>query len=120
MVAMPIQRKQLCSGCYRKIVPAGEKCGDCQQRGHRGTSKNRSGDPFYSSQRWRDLRAAKLLADPLCQCDDCVRTGDVVAADVVDHIKPRCDYPHLELEPTNLRSMSARHHNRHTARTRAR
>jgi 5-methylcytosine-specific restriction protein A len=85
-----------------------------------GSSRNRSGDPFYNSTAWLKLRAAKLAADPLCQCEDCVATGAVVPASVVDHIKPRCDYPELELDYDNLRSMSEAHHNRHTARTRRR
>jgi 5-methylcytosine-specific restriction protein A len=105
-------------GC-RTLVRGG-RCERHQKQQHEGTSKNRSGDPFYSSKAWKDLRLAFLREHPLCECDECKRAGAVVAADVVDHIKPRCDHPELSLEWTNLRSMAAAHHNRHTARTRAR
>ena len=113
-----IEPKTICPGCHRTIVPRGERCAKCKPKQHRGTSRNRPGDPFYSSPEWRALRAERLAIDPCCCCDDCIRTGDTVAADCVDHIKPRREYPELELEITNTRSMATRHHNRHTARTR--
>lgn len=117
---MPNAAKRICS--LHRLIHDG-KCPKCKASGpqqHKGTSNNRSGDPFYSSKRWKRLRIAFLRANPLCQCEDCLRTGAVTAADRVDHIKPRCDYPELELEWDNLRSMSEAHHNRHTARTRKR
>lgn len=114
--------RRLCtySGCFRlapdDLEPS--KCEQHRRQGHAGTSKNRPGDPFYSTPDWRRLRAARLAENPLCQCDQFTSTDAVVAADTVDHIKPRCDYPELELEYSNTRSMSTRHHNSHTARTR--
>jgi 5-methylcytosine-specific restriction protein A len=112
---MPNAPKKFCgtNGCMA-IVEQGTKCP--KHRGGKGTSRNRPGDPFYASARWRALRQAKLLDSPLCECDDCKRTGAVVAADTVDHIQPRAERPDLELSYENLRSMSAAHHNRRTRR----
>ena len=103
-------------GC-RKLTDGG-RCDEHKLKRYTNTTKNRSGDPFYGSAAWKRLRKAFLTEHPLCECDDCKRTGDCVAADRVDHIKPRCDYPELQLDWDNLRAMSESHHNRHTARTR--
>ena len=65
---------------------------------------------------WQRLRAAKLAADPLCECDDCKRHGWLVPADVVDHIQPIEERPDLRLDWSNLRSMAKAHHDRRTAR----
>ena len=115
---MPNQAKRICCwpGCMK--LTRDRHCPAHANQQHKGTSRNEPGDPFYNSSAWRKLRAAKLAADPLCECDDCKATGDLVPAGVVDHIKPRCDYPQLELDFDNLRSMSEAHHNRHTARSR--
>ena len=68
---------------------------------------------------WRRVRAAFLAEHPLCECASCRQPGAVVvAADVVDHIIPIAERPDLRLDWSNLRAMSAAHHNAHTARTR--
>jgi 5-methylcytosine-specific restriction protein A len=67
---------------------------------------------------WQKLRLRKLQANPLCECDACALPDIAVAAEVVDHIKPVATHPELRLEWSNLRSMSAQHHNLHTALTR--
>lgn len=77
-------------------------------------SKNRSGDPFYSSKSWLQLRALKLSINPLCE--HCRKQGRTVAASVVDHKQPRCDAPELELDLDNLQSLCESHHNAKTAR----
>ena len=84
----------------------------------RGTSRNRPGDPFYSSKAWRQLRAAKLLKDPLCE--DCLEVGVTKSAREVDHQLDRRDRPDLELTEDNLRSLCKSHHSRKTANTQAR
>lgn len=111
--------KSICTypGC--RTICDGGRCSKHPRKEWTGTSKNRSGDPFYSSHRWKELRALKLMNSPLCECDACKASNAVTPADRVDHIKPRCDYPELELDYDNLRSMSESHHNRHTARTQA-
>ena len=115
---MPTSAKSLCPhpGCH--AITSGGRCERHRKRQHVATTKNRSGDPFYSSQRWKRLRLAKLAADPLCQCDSCTAAGVVLPADRVDHIKPRSDYPELEWEWDNLQSMAESHHNRKTAKDR--
>jgi 5-methylcytosine-specific restriction protein A len=67
---------------------------------------------------WQKLRSWFLNRHPLCECDDC-QAGilKVTAAEVVDHIVPIQQAPHLRLEPTNLRAMSKSCHDRHTAKT---
>jgi 5-methylcytosine-specific restriction protein A len=99
-------------GCNR--ITSGGRCD--QHKSNRGTSKNRPGDPFYSSARWRKLRAAKLAADPLCECEECKAIGAITAADTVDHVKARIEYPELAFEWSNLASMHSDHHNRKTRR----
>ncbi len=41
---------------------------------------------FYQSRRWRILRALKLQNDPLCE--ECMKKGVLVPAQMVDHIVP--------------------------------
>ncbi len=68
---------------------------------------------------WKRLRDWWLRIHPLCACDDC-QEGKLRlhAAQVVDHIIPICTRPDLRLEPSNLRSMTKRCHDRHTAQQR--
>ena len=112
--------KSICTAAGCMTICEGGRCSKHKRMQWTGKSKNRSGDPFYSSQKWKELRAYKLLTDPLCQCDACKASGACLPADRVDHIKPRADHPELSLDYDNLRSMSESHHNRHTARTRLR
>jgi 5-methylcytosine-specific restriction protein A len=81
-----------------------------------GTPKNRPGDPFYTSRRWRKLRAAFLQAFPLCA--DCERDGRVGAANEVHHKQPRLEYPELAYEWSNLESLCKSHHSKHSAQER--
>lgn len=57
---------------------------------------------FYRSKPWRDLRARKLRQDPYCECDDC--KGNMVLADMVDHIVP-IELGGTALDINNLQSM---------------
>lgn len=68
---------------------------------------------------WQQLRKAYLNTHPVCECDDCLAVIDVDRdiAEVVDHRVPIESAPELRLVWSNLRAMSARHHNRHTARS---
>lgn len=100
----------LCSvpGC-RTLVQTGR----CEKHKAK-SSKNRSGDPFYGSRAWRQLRQERLRCEPLCRnCDDEGRTR---LATVVDHIIPRVKASHLELEFDNTQSLCASCHNSKTAR----
>lgn len=53
---------------------------------------------FYRTQRWQDLRARKLMRDPLCQI--CNRAP----AKVVHHVKPARLHPELIWSMSNLQS----------------
>lgn len=117
MVASP---KTICTGCHRALIPTGTggKCDACKAAAP--PRERKKADPFYSSQAWRTLRARKLQDQPLCECADCERTGAVVPATTVDHRIERSERPDLELDYSNLVSMSHAHHNRKTARERHR
>ena len=66
---------------------------------------------------WRALRVQFLRQHPLCECDECKGAHTPDTAEVVDHIIPISERPDLRLVWTNLRAMSKRHHDAHTART---
>jgi 5-methylcytosine-specific restriction protein A len=111
---MPTAPKTLCPGCQRKIVEQGQRCPACADKHRKRPSVRRSGDPFYNSAPWRRVRAERLSLNPLCQ--DCQDVGRVTAATEVHHVKPRADYPELELDIDNTRSCCKRHHSGHTMR----
>ena len=81
-------------------------------------SKNRSGDPFYSSRAWMRIRDERRRIEPLCRmCWE--EEGRIEPVFAVDHIKPRRDCPELELDIDNTQSLCERHHNEKTAREQA-
>jgi 5-methylcytosine-specific restriction protein A len=67
---------------------------------------------FYSSAAWKAVRIARLRMEPLCR--QCKAEGFIVAAAIADHIKERKDFPELELDLDNTRSLCISHHNRRT------
>jgi 5-methylcytosine-specific restriction protein A len=72
---------------------------------------------LYNSARWRRLRARKLAADPLCECEHCFSEGLTTAANVVDHHIPHRGDEGLFYDWSNLRAMAKRCHDRKTARS---
>ena len=68
---------------------------------------------FYQSTRWREVRAELLRQQPLCV--SCEEAGRVVAAKVVDHIKPIKDGGE-RFDRGNLQGLCVSCHNRKTAR----
>jgi 5-methylcytosine-specific restriction protein A len=118
---MPARALRPCThpGCST-LVPGGGRCPEHQQaatRAHderRGSAASRGYDAV-----WRRLREHFLRRHPLCECEDCAG-GDlrVTLAEVVDHVIPVAERPDLRLDPSNLRAMSKRCHDAHTARTR--
>jgi 5-methylcytosine-specific restriction protein A len=71
-------------------------------------------DPFYTSKRWRAVRAQALRRD-LYRCVVCGADISASGAARVDHIKERSNYPELELDLDNLRSLCTLH-DRHAHR----
>lgn len=57
------------------------------------------------------MREAQLRDDPLCRY--CQEMGDVVAAGIVDHIKPHRGDRNLAFDPENLQSLCKPCHDRH-------
>ena len=68
---------------------------------------------FYQSRRWRSLRALKLQKDPLCE--ECMRKGVLVPAQMVDHIVP-INKGGAPLDLNNLQSLCNHCHAVKTAR----
>lgn len=64
--------------------------------------------PGYNDRRWRKVRAAHLLDNPLCVM--CQQAGRTVPATVVDHIKPHRGDPELFWDLDNLQSICKAHH----------
>ena len=71
----------------------------------------------YDAQ-WKALRAAYLQSHVLCECDEHKGKDLRVLAEVVDHRVPIAVNPDLRLNWDNLRAMSKRCHDVHTAKTR--
>jgi 5-methylcytosine-specific restriction protein A len=71
-------------------------------------------DPFYTAKRWRVLRRLALERD-LYRCVVCGADISEIGAARVDHIKERSNYPELELDLDNLRSLCTLH-DRHAHR----
>ena len=63
---------------------------------------------LYKTALWQKLRRAQLTASPLCIY--CEGLGKVVAANVVDHIKPHKGDEILFYNRANLQSMCKQHH----------
>ncbi len=65
---------------------------------------------FYNSGEWRKLRNLKLKQSPVCE--ECLRAGRVVPAEIADHILPAREYPEHRLRLDNLQSLCRGCHNR--------
>lgn len=57
----------------------------------------RSGDPFYTTYKWRKIRKEVLIEDKH-ECQDCKAKGWHTRAEHVHHEKPIEKYPELALE----------------------
>ena len=64
--------------------------------------RDREASRFYSSDRWRKLRKAKLSRNPLCE--ECTRQGKHTPATMVDHIQP-IRFGGAALDMENLQSL---------------
>ncbi len=87
-------------------------------RGHARTHEQARGNATargYDRQ-WRNARAAFLASHPVCECDDCTRTGQLLLATVVDHRTPHRGDSALFWDEANWQAMSKAHHDAKTAR----
>ena len=63
---------------------------------------------LYKTARWLRLREYHLSVQPLCEF--CLKTEDITAAEVVDHIEPHKGQLDLFHDPSNLQSLCKHHH----------
>lgn len=77
----------------------------------RVTDSKRPWLPWYGLARWKRLRAAQLMAQPLCQL--CLDVECVTEATVADHVKPHRGDEMLFWDAGNLQSLCASCHSRH-------
>lgn len=95
-----------CSRCQQKYE-YGEKC-SCRNKDNKKMLKIQDKeDGFYASSTWRKLRLQIIVRDGnFCQRCSAMKSNLITIADTeelqVHHIKPRSEYPELELEATNL------------------
>lgn len=118
---MPARALRPCThpGCPA-LLPGGGRCQAHQKAEARAYDERRgsAASRGYDAT-WRRLRVQFLRQNPLCECDDCGAGAiRMTLAEVVDHIIPIEERPDLRLDWSNLRSMSKRCHDAHTARTR--
>jgi 5-methylcytosine-specific restriction protein A len=66
--------------------------------------------------RWQRESKIFLRLHPICECDDCKASGDVVASEVVDHDPPHRGDMVKFWDVSTWRAMSKRCHDRKTAR----
>jgi 5-methylcytosine-specific restriction protein A len=82
----------------------------------RGLDSDRHrGRDLYQTSRWRRLRRWLLSQRPLCECDDCQRTGRVLAASVLHHVRHHGGDSVLFFDVENLMPMAKPCHDRLTA-----
>ena len=67
-------------------------------------------NPFYTRKRWRD-KAARIKRRDSYLCQEALRYGKTLEADVVHHIYPLDEYPELAYASWNLLSLSDKYHN---------
>jgi 5-methylcytosine-specific restriction protein A len=100
-----------------KTIPLGDKaCEECAAKPkrdhsydkHRGNSNQRG----YTA-RWQRYRLKYLRLNPLCV--ECLKSGMITPATVVDHIKPHKGNQLLFWDTKNHQSMCKHHHDMKTA-----
>lgn len=98
------------------VVETPGYCATHQPLVHRDYGRARRGFDaevgFYQSSRWRALRATVLREQPLCCA--CAESGLLVAAQVVDHVRP-IKRGGERFDRANLQSLCVSCHNRKTA-----
>ena len=79
-------------------------------QGERGSSARYHN--LYFTRRWREMRAAQLVAEPFCR--ECGKMGRRTRAEDVDHIKPHRGDKRIFYDPANLQSLCHSCHSRKT------
>ncbi len=119
---MPVRAPTPCRhpGCPALVTTPGF-CDQHRAAVHRDYGRARRGfdteRTFYQSEAWRDVRAAFLREHPLCR--QCQAKGLLVAARVVDHVRPIKEGG-TRFDAANLQSLCVPCHNAKTARETAR
>ena len=76
------------------------------------TDKRKEAKAFYSSPRWRKLRAMKIRRSPLCECK--ADGSCKMLATEVHHVIDRVERPDLAFVMDNLQAMAKPCHSRVT------
>ncbi|MES9740933.1 HNH endonuclease [Priestia megaterium] len=95
-----------CNKCLQKYE-YGKSCSCLSKQNKKMLKITGKEDGFYASSVWRKLRKRIILRDgAFCRRCVAIRNTHINMYDTenleVHHIKPRSEYPELELEPTNL------------------
>ncbi len=72
--------------------------------------KIKTADSFYKTSKWQRVRK-KSLREHKYLCQETLRYGRNVEAEMVHHIYPRLEYPELAYEPWNLLPVTNKRHN---------
>jgi 5-methylcytosine-specific restriction protein A len=105
------------AGCPCQVTNG--KCAECRRASDRQRKSNhRAHYRSYNRKDWQSTRLAYLRAHPLCECEDCAIIPVPLrpAAQVVDHIDGLGPLGPRGHDPSNLRAMAKRCHDRRTMR----
>lgn len=110
---MPFKAPVVCRAysCRNATTNKNGYCDDCADQAGR-KRRQKKGDPFYWSTPWKKFRAWYIRRNPLCE--ECLKRGLTVPADVVDHIIEIKDGG-ARLSEDNAKSLCNRCHARKTA-----
>ncbi|MBE0434646.1 MAG: HNH endonuclease [Methylomicrobium sp.] len=114
---MPVAAPRPCrhKGCRALVTNRDGFCDAHRKAVHKRYNDRRQSTgqrvKLYDSAAWKRARAAHLQSEPMCR--ECRAHGQLVAAQVVDHIMPIKDGG-AELDDSNLQSLCKSCHNRKT------
>lgn len=73
-------------------------------------SRYKKVNPFYTNRKWRS-KAARIKRRDKYLCQEALRYGQTLEADVAHHIYPLDEYPELGYVSWNLIALSDKYHN---------
>ena len=113
---MPQSAPTLCPCGY--VKQNGESCPRCKPKRdaeYNKTKRNKEATAFYQSSRWREVRElARKQSRGLCV--ECMKQGNAVPLDVIDHILPLEHFFEFRFTLSNLQGLCHTHHNEKGAR----